>query len=110
MSKKTSSEYLNNMRELKYQQLLIETIKKQYDVAKMDEAKDANLIQVINEPLVPEYPSKPQRDVIMTIGALLGLILSIILAFIMNGLDQAKQNLESAERLNLLRRYLQRGK
>jgi uncharacterized protein involved in exopolysaccharide biosynthesis len=107
---KTGSEFLNNIRDLKYQQTLVENLRKQYDVAKMDEAKNANLIQVINEPLVPEYPSKPQRDVIMTIGALLGLILSIILAFIMNGLDQAKQNLESAERLNLLRRYLQRGK
>jgi uncharacterized protein involved in exopolysaccharide biosynthesis len=109
-SPKTGSEFLNNMRDLKYQQALVENLKKQYDVAKMDEAKDANLIQVINDPLIPEHPSKPQRDVIVTIGTLLGLILSIILAFVMNAIETAKQKPESAERLYLLRRHLQRGK
>ena len=109
-SSKIGSVFLNAMRDLKYQQLLVETIKKQYDIAKMDEAKDASLIQVINEPLVPEYPSHPNKQLIVTIGALLGLLISIILAFIMNALNEAKQNPESAERLNLLRRYLKRGK
>jgi uncharacterized protein involved in exopolysaccharide biosynthesis len=109
-SAKTGSKFFNNMRDLKYQQALVESLKRQYDVARMDEAKDANLIQVINEPLVPENPSKPQRKFIMMIGTFLGLIIGIILAFIMNNLDAAKQNPQSAERLNLLRRYFQRGK
>jgi uncharacterized protein involved in exopolysaccharide biosynthesis len=98
------------MRDLKYQQALVETLKKQYDVAKMDEAKDANLIQVVNEPLVPEQPSNPKRSVIVFFGGLIGLILSIIFAFILNSLNVAKQNPSSAERLNLMRRYLQLGK
>ena len=110
LSKKTSSEYLNNMRELKYQQVLVETLKKQYDVAKMDEAKDSNLIQVLNDPIVSEQPSKPRRDVIMIIGTVLGLIISIILAFIMNAFNTAKQIPKSAERLSLLLRYLKGGK
>jgi uncharacterized protein involved in exopolysaccharide biosynthesis len=105
-SSKIGSVFLNAMRDLKYQQFLVETIKKQYDIAKMDEAKDASLIQVINEPLVPEYPSHPKKQLIVTIGALIGLLISIILAFIMNALNEAKQTPESAERLNLLRRYL----
>ena len=107
---KTGSVFLNNIRDLKYQQALVETLKKQYDIAKMDELKDANLIQVINEPLVAEHPSKPKRNLIITIGIILGLLVSIILAFIMNALDAAKQKPESSERLNLLRRYLQLGK
>ena len=107
---KTGSVFLNNIRDLKYQQSLVETLKKQYDAAKMDEAKDANLIQVVNDPLVPEQPSEPNRDLIISIGVMLGLLVSLILAFIMNALDKAKHNPESAERLNLLRRYLQRGK
>jgi tyrosine-protein kinase Etk/Wzc len=107
---KTGSVFLNAMRDLKYQQALVETLKKQYDVAKMDEAKDANLIQVVNEPLVPEQPSNPKRSVIVFFGGLIGLILSIIFAFILNSLNVAKQNPSSAERLNLMRRYLQLGK
>jgi tyrosine-protein kinase Etk/Wzc len=107
---KTGSEFLNNMRELKYQQALTEMLKKQYDMAKMDEAKNANLIQVVNEPLVPESPSRPRRGLIVAVGASLGLILSIVFAFIMNALDTANQNPKSVERLNLLRRYLKLGK
>jgi capsular polysaccharide biosynthesis protein len=46
----------------------------------------------------------------MVIATLLALVISIMLAFIMNALDTAKQKPESAERLNLLRRYLLRGR
>ena len=102
----TGSAILNNMISLKYQQALVENLKKQYDISKLDEAKNPNLIQVVNEPLIADKPSKPQREFIVFIGAIIGLIASIILAFIMNALDKAKQNPESAERLNLLRSYL----
>jgi uncharacterized protein involved in exopolysaccharide biosynthesis len=109
-SSKAGSDFLNNMRDLKYQQAFIEMLKKQYDISRMDEAKNANLIQVINDPLVPEEPSRPMRGVIIAVGTFLGLILSTVLAFIMNAIDAAKNKPESAERLNLLRRYLQVGK
>ncbi len=109
-SSKTGSEFLNNMRDLRYQQSFVESLKKQYDIAKMDEAKDVNLIQVLNEPITPEQPSKPRRVLIVAIGALFGLFMGIVLAFILNGLDKAMQNSESARRLDLLKRYLKFGK
>jgi uncharacterized protein involved in exopolysaccharide biosynthesis len=60
--------------------------------------------------LPPEERSSPKRAQMMITVTLIALLISILLAFIMNGLDTAKQNSVSAERLNLLRRYLQRGK
>ena len=106
----TGFAYIHQMRDLKYKQSLMELYSKQFEMAKMDEAKEAPLVQVVDKALPPEERSAPKRAQMMVIATLLALVVSIILAFIMNALDTAKQKPESAERLNLLRRYLQRGK
>ena len=106
----TGFAYIHQMRDLKYKQSLMELYSKQFEMAKMDEAKESPLVQVVDKALPPEERSAPKRAQMMVISSILALVISIILAFIMNALDTAKQKPESAERLNLLRRYLQRGK
>jgi tyrosine-protein kinase Etk/Wzc len=102
--------YIHQMRDLKYKQSLLELYSKQFEMAKMDEAKESPLVQVVDKAVPPEERSAPKRGQMMVIATLLALVISIMLAFIMNALDTAKQKPESAERLKLLRRYLQRGK
>jgi uncharacterized protein involved in exopolysaccharide biosynthesis len=102
--------YIHQMRVLKYKQSLLELYSKQFELAKMDESKASPLVQVVDKALPPEERSAPKRAQMMVIATLIALVISIMIAFIMNALDTAKQNPESAERLNLLRRYLQRGK
>jgi uncharacterized protein involved in exopolysaccharide biosynthesis len=106
----TGFAYIHQMRDLKYKQSLLELYSKQFEMAKMDEAKESPLVQVVDKAMPPEERSAPKRAQMMVIATLIALVISIMLAFIMNALDTAKQNPESAERLNLLRRYLQRGK
>ena len=106
----TGFDYIHQMRDLKYKQSLLELYSKQFEMAKMDEAKESPLVQVVDKAMPPEERSAPKRAQMMVIATLLALVISIMLAFIMNALDTAKQKPESAERLNLLRRYLQRGK
>ncbi|CAN6134470.1 Polysaccharide chain length determinant N-terminal domain containing protein [Methylophilaceae bacterium] len=106
----TGFAYIHQMRDLKYKQSLMELYSKQFEMAKMDEAKESPLVQVVDKAMPPEERSAPKRAQMMVIATLLALVISIMLAFIMNALDTAKQKPESAERLNLLRRYLQRGK
>jgi capsular polysaccharide biosynthesis protein len=106
----TGFSYMHQLRQLKYQQALLELYSKQFELAKMDEAKESSLVQVVDKALPPEERSAPKRAEMMVIATLIALAISIMLAFIMNALDTAKQKPESAERLNLLRRYLQRGK
>jgi tyrosine-protein kinase Etk/Wzc len=102
--------YIHQMRDLKYKQSLLELYSKQFEMAKMDEAKESPLVQVVDKAVPPEERSSPKRAQMMVIATLLALVISIMLAFIMDALDSAKQKPESVERLNLLRRYLQRGK
>lgn len=108
-AKKTGSEYLHKLREVKYQEVLLETLRKQYEVARLNEAKDANLIQVIDDPLVAKQPSKPQKFLIVSVVTMVAMLAAILLAFLFNMLEQARLNPQSALRLDLLRRYLQLG-
>jgi uncharacterized protein involved in exopolysaccharide biosynthesis len=66
-------EYLRRLREVKYQQALFETLSKQLEAARLDEAKSAALIQVIDPAEVPDRKSGPKRMLIVAGGFLLGL-------------------------------------
>jgi uncharacterized protein involved in exopolysaccharide biosynthesis len=105
----TGLEYLRKMRDLKYQETLFELLSKQFEIAKIDEAKEAPLIQVVDKALVPEQKSKPKRALIVILATLLAFFLGVLLAFVREASERARQDPASAERMNLLRRYLRRG-
>jgi uncharacterized protein involved in exopolysaccharide biosynthesis len=56
-----SFEYLNAQHEVLYRQTLFDLLIKQYDAARLDEAKDAAIIQVIESAIPPEQRSSPRR-------------------------------------------------
>jgi uncharacterized protein involved in exopolysaccharide biosynthesis len=68
------TEYLRKLRQLKYNETLYELLAKQYELAKLDEARDAVVIQVIDPAVPPERKSRPKRAVIVLASALLGFL------------------------------------
>ncbi|MBV8865934.1 MAG: lipopolysaccharide biosynthesis protein [Acidobacteriaceae bacterium] len=64
-------EYLRKYRDVKYHESLYETLAKQYEAARLDEAKAAPLIQVIDRAVVPERKSWPPRLLIVLISSAL---------------------------------------
>ena len=105
----TGLEYIRKMRDLKYQETLFELLSKQFEIAKIDEAKEAALIQVVDKALVPEQKSKPKRALIVILATLMAFFLSVLLAFVREASERASLDPASTERMNLLRRYLRRG-
>lgn len=105
----TGLDYLRKMRDLKYQETLFELLSKQFEIAKIDEAKEAALIQVVDKALVPEQKSKPKRSLIVILATLMAFFLGVLLAFVREASERASLDPASAERMNLLRRYLRRG-
>jgi uncharacterized protein involved in exopolysaccharide biosynthesis len=105
----TGLEYIRKMRDLKYQETLFELLSKQFEIAKIDEAKEAALIQVVDKALVPEKKSKPKRSLIVILATLMAFFIGVLLAFVREASERASQDPASAERMNLLRRYLRRG-
>ena len=56
-------ENLRLLREMKYNEVTYELLAKQYEMAKIDEAKDSAVIQVMDKAIEPDRKSKPRRVV-----------------------------------------------
>jgi uncharacterized protein involved in exopolysaccharide biosynthesis len=69
----TGLEYLRKMRDFHYHETLFELLAKQYEAARIDEAKEAPLIQVVDSAVAPDRKSWPPRTLIVLAGGLLAL-------------------------------------
>lgn len=61
-------EYLRAEHELKYRQAMFDLLIKQYDAARLDESKDAAIIQVVEPAIVPDRRSSPKRALILLLS------------------------------------------
>jgi uncharacterized protein involved in exopolysaccharide biosynthesis len=106
---KTSLQYMDALRNLRYQEALYDILVRQFESASLDEAKDSPLIQILDKAIVPEKKSKPKRSLIVILATLLTLFLALIFAFIKEGMSRARNDLEQASKLGELRKFLRWG-
>jgi uncharacterized protein involved in exopolysaccharide biosynthesis len=66
------TDYLRKLREVKYYETLFEILAKQYELARIDEARDSSVIQVIDKAVPPERKVKPRRRLIVLAATFLG--------------------------------------
>lgn len=69
-------EYFRKLRQLKYHETLFELLSKQFELAKLEEGRDAAVIQVIDRAVPPERKSSPKRALIVLLAMLTALFLS----------------------------------
>jgi uncharacterized protein involved in exopolysaccharide biosynthesis len=69
----TGLEYLRKMRDFHYHETLFELLARQYEAARIDEAKQAPLVQVVDSAVVPDRKSWPPRTLIVLAAGLLAL-------------------------------------
>jgi uncharacterized protein involved in exopolysaccharide biosynthesis len=74
---------VRKVRDLKYNESLFELLAKQYETARIDEAREAVNIQVLDKATPPERKLKQHRLAMVAAAAAGGLFLSILAAFIM---------------------------
>ena len=63
-------EYARKLRDFKYHETIYEVLQKQYEIARIDEAKLAPVIQVVDRAVDPDRKSGPPRIVIVAVTAL----------------------------------------
>ena len=81
------TEYIRRTREFRYNEALYEILMKQFEAAKLDESKDAALLQIVEKAEAPEKRIKPQRkDMVVKTGALF-FVLSLMFVFFRGALD-----------------------
>ncbi|UXY14486.1 Wzz/FepE/Etk N-terminal domain-containing protein [Chitiniphilus purpureus] len=73
---KAGLEYIRALREVKYNELLLETLAKQFEIARLDEANEGVLVQVIDTALPPEKKSGPRRALIVIFSTILAVVLA----------------------------------
>jgi uncharacterized protein involved in exopolysaccharide biosynthesis len=68
-------------REAKIKEMLYELLTQEYELAKIEEAKSMPTIQVLDEAVVPEKKSKPQRRQMVMLSGVTSLFFAVLIAF-----------------------------
>ncbi len=95
--------YIGKYRDFKYQETLFELFSRQFELAKVDEAREGALIQVVDAALPPERRSKPAKALIAMIATLAAGMCLLLWIFVMKGFENCKASPENAGKLAAIR-------
>jgi tyrosine-protein kinase Etk/Wzc len=98
----SEGDYITKYREFKYHETLFELFSKQFEIAKVDEAREGAVIQVLDAAQPPERKSKPKKALIAIITTLAVGFALLLLVFIRQALHKSGQNSESAKKLETI--------
>jgi len=96
-------DYVRKLRDVKYNELVFELLAKQFEVAKLDEAREGSLIQVVDAAVPPDRKSFPKLSIIVPAVTLVWLLLAVFWVLFQEGLRRARNRPEDRQRLQVLR-------
>jgi uncharacterized protein involved in exopolysaccharide biosynthesis len=96
-------EYLRAAHELAYRQALFDMLLKQYDAARLDESKDAAIIQVVEPAIEPDHKSPQKRILILLIASFLGFFTGCFLALVIWTKERAQADPQFAGKIENLK-------
>jgi uncharacterized protein involved in exopolysaccharide biosynthesis len=94
--------YIAKYRDFKYHETLFELFAKQFELAKVDEAREGAVIQVLDAAQPPERKSKPQKAIIALIATLATGFALLLFVFVRQALRNAGQDAATASKLATL--------
>jgi tyrosine-protein kinase Etk/Wzc len=103
-----SLQYVRKLREVKYDQELFDVVARQYEAAKVDEARQGAFVQVVDRAVPPDQRSSPKIIWIILGATILGAALSTLWAFAKEGLTRLVHNPEERSRIETLRALVAR--
>jgi tyrosine-protein kinase Etk/Wzc len=99
-------EYVRKVRDVKYYETMFELLARQYELAKLDEAKEGSLIQIVDPAIPPDRRSYPKRSLIVIGCTMAGFFIGVLIALSMASIARMKADPESNARLALLKSTL----
>ena len=97
---------LRLLRDMKYYETVYELLAKQFELAKIDEAKESPVVQVLDRAVEPDRRSKPSRRLIVMLSAFIALFVAIAIACTLEALTRARNDPDQGARMLTLKRYL----
>ena len=101
-------EYIRKMRDVKYYEAEFALLSKQLELARLDEAREGSLIQVVDPAYAPDKRSFPQRTLIVLAATLAGLFLGILVALLHARFERMSQDPAARSMLQRIRMALPR--
>lgn len=99
-------EYTRSLRDVKYYETIFDILARQFELAKLDEAKEGALIQIVDPAMPPDKRSFPKRALIVICATFLGFFVGAFCVFWQAGIQRIKSDPGVASKLNRLRRAI----
>jgi uncharacterized protein involved in exopolysaccharide biosynthesis len=97
-------EYLRRFRDLKYQETVFELLAKEFEVAKLDEAREGSIIQVVDAAVPPDKKSSPHRLLIVLAVTILSFFVAAFWIFLRESSARTFELPENRQRVEAIKR------
>jgi len=97
-------EYVRRLRDIKYYETIFDILARQFELAKLDEAKEGAIIQVVDPAIKPDRRSFPKRSLIVVCALLAGFFVGIFVVLWQSALEHMRRDPETFSKLSALRR------
>jgi uncharacterized protein involved in exopolysaccharide biosynthesis len=98
-------EYIRRYRDLKYNETVYEILIKGLEIAKLDEAKEGEIIQVVDTAVPPDKKSSPHRTIIVVVSTILAFFFSVFWIVVRQGVERAFRLPENRRRLDAIKKH-----
>jgi len=99
-------EYIRRVRDVKYYETIFEALARQFELAKLDEAREGAIIQVVDPAIPPDRRSFPKRGLIVIGATFVGFFAGVFVALLQAGLRRIKKDPEARGKIALLKRAI----
>jgi uncharacterized protein involved in exopolysaccharide biosynthesis len=101
-------EYVRKLRDVKYYETIFDLLARQYEIAKVDEARQGSTVQVVDRAIIPDRRSSPQRMLIVLGAAAFGLLVGIFWVFGKEGMIRISSDPSEQARLETLKQMVKK--
>lgn len=95
-------DYVRKLREVKYRETIFEALATQYQLAKLDEAKQGAVFQVIDVAVPPDKRSFPHRTILVLIFTLLAFVFACFQVWVRAALESLREDPEEGPKVAAL--------
>jgi tyrosine-protein kinase Etk/Wzc len=98
-------EYIRRLRELKYHETVYELLAKEFEIAKLDEAREGSIIQVVDAAVPPDKRSFPPRLLIVIAAMILSFFAAAFCIYLRQDMAQTFDLPENRSRLEAIKAH-----
>jgi len=80
-------------------------LSKQYELARLDEARDAVVIQIVDQAVPPDKKVKPNRPLLVSLSMMIAFLVSLFVAFVLEFVEKSRLDPGKKKKLEALAQY-----